>query len=53
MAVPKIDEPLGRGVVTVCDHWGLRWSFIVADWEQLGAVWEKSVATAVTAADAW
>ena len=41
MAVPEIDEPLGAEVVTV------------ADWEQLGAVWEKSVATAVTVTDAW
>ena len=52
MAVPEIDEPLGRRVVTMCEPLGAE-VVKVADWEQLGAVWEKSVATAVTVADAW
>ena len=55
MAVPKIDELLGPGVVTVCKLLGAE-MVVVADWEQLGArvaVWEKSVAEAVTAAAAW
>ena len=37
MAVPEIDEPLGRRVVTVCEPLGAE-VVIVADWEQLGAV---------------
>ena len=55
MAVPKIDELLGSVVVTVCKPLGAE-MVVVADWEQLGArvaVWEKSVAKAVTAAAAW
>lgn len=55
MAAPKIDELLGTGVVTVCKPLGAE-MVVVADWEQLGArvaVWEKSVAKAVTAAAAW